>query len=239
MAAARRETIGEGTDALTARVLGDPANDPVALVLHGRNGAPEQPHIEAIVSAYRRRGLASVVPELPHSAANPGSGEPAALSFRGQAIAVRRVAEWLAGQAPGRPVAVAGHSLGAFAAPRVAETLPLAHVLAVSPVVSGQALLEARRSMGPEAVAALAAEAPALRAEMTAATAVPAIAALAVPVAVVTGAEDALTPPADARTYLAAAAQPRFFAVLPGQDHCPVGAATDTVLDAALIALGA
>ena len=76
-------------------------------------------------------------------------------------------------------------------------------------------------------------------AEMPSQDAVPALQLLSCPVAVVTGAEDGLTPPKAARAYLAAASAGCFFAALPGQHHCPTGPIVARALAAALDAVGA
>lgn len=138
----------------------------------------------------------------------------------------------------GLPMALCGHSLGAYAVAAIAEkAYGLHHVLAVSPVVSGAALLAARARMGPPALDALAREAPRLRATMEASSAVPFLKTLAVPVAVMTGTLDGLTPPSDARAYFNAAVEGCFFAALFGEHHCPTGPVLNTALDAAFDAV--
>ncbi|WP_089232514.1 alpha/beta hydrolase [Tropicimonas sediminicola] len=210
------------------------------LLVHGRNGAPDQPHIAQIAEAYLARDWRVVAPGLPNSSALPGSGAPEKLTFTGHCKAASAVWGWVRERWPDTPLALAGHSIGAFAVAHLAaETPGPHHVLAVSPAVSGRALLLARVAMGPPAVEAVEREAPLFRAEMEAADAAPALAKTDAPLAVVTGAEDGLVPLKDARAYFAAAANARFFAAVPGQHHCPVGPDVGEALTAALSALEA
>jgi pimeloyl-ACP methyl ester carboxylesterase len=151
------------------------------------------------------------------------------------------VLAWVRGEMPvAERLALAGHSMGAYAIARLAaESVAAEHLLAVSPVVSGQALLAARDAMGPAAIAALERDAPKLLAEMREHDAVPSLARLTVPVAVVTGREDGITPVGAARAYFAAAPCACFYSALPGQHHCPMGPLYGAALAAALDALAA
>lgn len=217
----------------------------VALLVHGRDGAGAVPHMIAIAEAYLARGWRVVAPDLPHSRATPASGSPTEFTMTGHLADAAKALAWtrglLSGDGRELRVALAGHSLGAYAAASLAvECAGLDHLLAVSPVLSGAALLAARRAMGPAAVEALRREAPRMLAEMEAHdAAAPALAGLAAPVAVITGAEDGLTPPRAARAYFGAAREGRFYSVLPGQHHCPEGPEYTRALIAALDALGA
>ena len=214
------------------------------LLLHGRDGAGRAAHIEVIADAYVARGWRVIAPDLPNSGATPGSGPPERFTMSGHRRDSRAVLDWvlssLAGDSPVARLAIAGHSVGAFSAAWLASEHPeTAHLLAVSPVVSGNALLAARDAMGPAAIEAVKREVPLMLAEMPSQDAVPALQQLTCPVAVVTGAEDGLTPPKAARAYLAAAPAGCFFAALPGQHHCPTGPIVARALAAALDAVGA
>ncbi len=213
----------------------------VALLVHGRDGAGTSAHMVPIADAYVGRGWRVVAPDLPFSRATPGSGPPEDFTMQRHVEDARQVLAWVLGEMPvARRLALAGHSMGAYAIARLAaESVAAEHLLAVSPVVSGTALLEARRVMGPAAVEALERDAPGLRAEMTAHDAVPALRRLTAPVAVVTGREDGITPLAAARAYFAAAPAAAFYSALPGQHHCPAGPLYTTALAAALDALDA
>lgn len=212
-----------------------------AVLIHGRNGAAAQPHMVAIAQAYLARGWRVAVPDLPFSDATPGSGPAGALTMAAHHAAARSVLRWLSDH-DGKAAAIAlcGHSLGAYAIARLADAQPgVHHLMAVSPVLSGQALLDARAAMGGDALEALAREAPELYATMAAESAASALGRLAAPLAVMTGALDGLTPPAHARAYFAAAPDARFFSVLPGQHHCPEGPVFAEALHAAFTAVEA
>lgn len=235
-----------GPEASLVALMETPAGlkAPVALVAHGRGGAAGQPQIAAIRAAYARRGWATLTPDLRFSAANDSGGAPEAFTMAAHLADLRAALDWLCerfgpGGGPAR-LGFAGHSMGAWAAATLARDFGrAAHLLAVSPVLSGAALLAARRALGPEATAALRREVPGAEAEWPGHDARPALRALTAPTAVLVGGEDGLTPPHDARAFFDAAAAPRFFAALPGLHHCPEGAEVDRALDVALAALGA
>ncbi|MEM8956757.1 MAG: alpha/beta fold hydrolase [Pseudomonadota bacterium] len=210
----------------------DQAPHAVALVVHGRNGAMHQPHIQALIQAYLTRGWRVMAPDLPHSAATPASGPSEDVTMDGHARAAGDVlTAILRDHSEGLPLGLCGHSLGAHAIAAIAGDVPeLHHLLAVSPVVSGLALLDARAAMGPPALEALAREAPRMRETMASESAVPFLERLEAPVAVMTGALDGLTPPAAARAYFDAAPRACFYAVLKGQHHCPTGPELDRAL---------
>ncbi|MBA4491917.1 alpha/beta fold hydrolase [Paracoccus sp. S1E-3] len=210
------------------------------LLVHGRNGAPTQPQIAEIAEAYRARDWRVAAPELPNSIALPASGPPEEVTFARHTQATAEVWAWMIRQWPDTPLALAGHSIGAFAVAQLAGEAPEAHhLLAVSPPISGMVLLSARQAMGRAAIEAVAREAPLFYAEMPLADAAPSLARSTAPLAVVTGAEDGLVRLHDARTYFNTAPNGRFFGALPDEHHCPAGAACAQMLAAALTAIGA
>lgn len=211
-----------------------------ALIIHGRNGAARQPHMEALARAYLRNGWSVAAPELPFSAATPDLGSADGITFAAHCDAAQHVMNWLEKEdRTAGSIALCGHSLGAFAGARLAsERDSLHHFLAVSPVLSGQHLLDARTAMGPDALQALAREAPLMFKNMQSETCAPALQHTYAPVAVMTGALDGLTPKHHARAFFDAAPNARFFSILPGLHHCPVGPVLDTALAAAFDALG-
>jgi pimeloyl-ACP methyl ester carboxylesterase len=233
-AATRRDSIPVLVAAQMDRLQG------TVLLVHGRNGAPDQTQIAEIANAYLARGWRVVAPELPHSVALPDSGPPEQVTFSGHVSAAAEVWAWVARQWPDDRRALSGHSIGAYAIAHLAAASPETHhVLAVSPPMSGRVLLSAREAMGPSAIAAVKREAPDFFAEMETADATDALCRITAPLAVVTGAEDGLVPLKDARAYFNAAPNARFFAALPGEHHCPAGEACGRMLNAALVALGA
>jgi pimeloyl-ACP methyl ester carboxylesterase len=212
------------------------------LLLHGRDGAGRSPHMRPVAAAYLARGWRVIAPDLPYSRATPDSGPPERFTMSGHLADADTVLAWaFDGLAQGSArLAFAGHSVGACSAARLcAQAATADHLLAVSPVLSGAALLEARRAMGPAALSALHRDAPAMAEELEAQDAEPALRQITAPVAVVTGALDGITPPRFARAYFAAAQGACFYSALPGQHHCPEGPLYDRALAAALDAVGA
>lgn len=211
------------------------------LLLHGRDGAGRSPHMLPIAAAYLARGWQVIAPDLPGSRATPGSGPPERFTMSGHLADADAVLVWALDKIarPASRLGFAGHSVGACSAARLcAQAATADHLLAVSPVLSGAALLEARRAMGPAALAALDREAPAMAAELAAQDAAPALRRIRAPVAVITGALDGITPPRFAKAFFAASSGACFYAILPGQHHCPAGPLYDRALGAALDALG-
>ena len=109
----------------------------------------------------------------------------------------------------------------------------LCGVLAISPVISGQALIEARRAMGPDALAALRAEVPGAFDEWPAHD-LALLPAPRVPAAIIVGAEDALTPPAAAHSLARWLGRCLSCDVIAGEHHCPTGTAYAESIYAAL-----
>jgi pimeloyl-ACP methyl ester carboxylesterase len=248
--------IGETMTESTETIRGRPDTPPIPchlsapataaggllLLLHGRDGAGRSPHIQPIARAYLARGWQVVAPDLPYSRATPESGPPERFTMRGHLEDSRAVLRWARQRFADRDerLAVAGHSVGAWSVAHLAaETADVEHVLGVSPVFSGRALLEARRAMGDAAVAAVERDAPAMVPELEGQEAEPALRQIARPLAVVTGALDGITPTRFARAYFAAAPGACFYTALPGQHHCPDGPPYDRALAAALEAMGA
>lgn len=256
----------------------------LAVVAHGRNGAPDQPQIGPLIGACLARGCTVLAPHLGHSAANAGAGAAGDFTIAGQIADLGAVLGWarqaradlgwtqggalmlghsmgahaalrlaagelatpagelasvaagefaapaggLAGAVVGVVAAPAGGIAGVVAAPaaEVAAELAgeIAGVVAVAPVVSGAMLLAARRRMGPAALAALLAEVPGAARDWPAHDLIPLAPRIAVPVAVIVGADDAITPPADARLLADALPDLVAFDVLAGAHHCPLGA---------------
>lgn len=242
-------TLGDGVTRTGLFVLpsvGEPARG-LALMLHGRNGAPAQPQIVEAAGALARHGFTTVIPALPNSAPNAedgtAGGEPHSFTMAAHHADAARVLDWLAkggAEAAGGPpgqVLLAGHSMGAYAALRLAAEHggdAVGAVLAVSAVVSGNALLAARAAMGPGALAALEREVPGATAEYTAHDLAPFAARLTQSLAFLTGVRDGLTRPGDVSRFAATLKPAPFVATIPGAEHCPSGPAYELALDRAL-----
>lgn len=238
---ARRELVKTGSAPIAVAVAADVPN-PVGTVMlvHGRNGAPDQPHIAEIARAYLSSGWRVAAPELPHSAATSDSGPADKLTLASQRDAARQVLAWVRSLWPETPTALAGHSLGGFTVGTLAQgDEGLHHLLAVSPVMSGRRMLAARRALGPQAMAELEREAPLYRQELETADIAHGLGTTTMPVAVVTGAADGLVTVDHAKAYFQAARNGVFFGALPDVHHCPTGPACARMLAAALVAVGA
>lgn len=135
----------------------------LALVLHGRNGAAEAAHMAEIAAPYRARGYVVVMPDLSASDHNASAGTGADFSLEGQVRDALRAAAWARAEFGGSQLALAGHSMGAYAAGMLAATVHRAacrHLLMVAPFVSGRRQIEARAAAHPEGLRWLARELP-------------------------------------------------------------------------------
>ncbi|MFD1796542.1 alpha/beta hydrolase [Paracoccus aurantiacus] len=237
---ASRRLVRTGFGTIPVVIAGADSPAGTVLLVHGRNGAPGQAQIAEIADAYLSRGWRVVAPELPNSIALPDSGPADQVRFSTHTKAAGAVWDWLCDEFSDERLALAGHSIGAYAIAHLAAGSTRAdHVLAVSPPMSGMVLLRAREAMGPAAIKAVIAEAPLFHAEMTSADASDALGRITAPLGVVTGASDGLVPLKDARAYFNAAPDGRFFAAIPDEHHCPAGPRCAAMLAAALSALGA
>ncbi|ORE93368.1 hypothetical protein ATO13_11861 [Stappia sp. 22II-S9-Z10] len=202
-----------------------------AIVTHGRNGAADAPHMTPIITAALMRGLGVVAPDLCASAHNLSAGAAADFTMGGHLADLCAVAAWAAGELaaePAGPRILVGHSMGAYASLRLAaEGGPFAAtgVVAVSPVVSGAALIAAREAEGPHVVAHLREELPGAFDEWPQHDILPLAGGITMPVAVIVGEIDTVTPPRDAARLAAAVPNCVWHSVLAEEHHCPLGAA--------------
>lgn len=208
-----------------------PQGVPVGTVFlaHGRNGAADQPHMRPVIEACLARSLAVVAPDICNSDANESAGSSADFTMAAHVADLRATIErtTAAASATGSPPPLLiGHSMGAYAALRIAAEAAagaFGGVLAISPVISGRALIAARERMGAAAVAALRAELPGAFLEWPQHDLAPLAAAIDVPCAVIVGADDTLTTPADAATLAGWLRHLVWHDVVAGEHHCPLG----------------
>ncbi|MBJ3777613.1 alpha/beta hydrolase [Acuticoccus mangrovi] len=197
------------------------------ILAHGRNGAAAAPHLVPILAAATERGLVTVAPDLCHSANNDSAGAACDFTMAAHLADVATVVEWAEAAEPACPRLLAGHSMGAYAALRLAARHPahLRGVLAVAPVISGTALFAARQAMGPDALPALFQEVAAAHDEWPRHDLAAVAPLVDVPVAIIVGADDAVTPPAHAHRLAGWLGTRAHVDVIPGEPHSPLGPA--------------
>lgn len=209
----------------------------MAIIAHGRNGAPEQPQMMPIIEACRSIGMGVVAPHCRNSNANCSDGTAQTFTMEGAVADLREVMEWLktAGLAP--PALIAGHSMGGYAALRLAaEEADVGAVLAVSPVTSGTRLIAAHRAHGSLEI--LDRDNPKAREEWPLHDILPLAAKITQPVALLVGSLDHLTQVPDVAALRQRLPNVVFWRVLEGEPHCPVGATYRAELSAAMECLG-
>lgn len=208
-----------------------------ALVAHGRNGAPDQAQMLPIVAACLRAGLGAVVLHCRNSDANCSDGTSRSFTMEGVVADLIEAMEWLQAAGFMTPVLVAGHSMGGYAALRLAaETPKLEAVLAVAPVTSGVRLLAAHRAHGSLEI--LDREVPSAREEWPRHDISPMARNIKQPVALLVGSLDHLTQVPDVTALRAQLSNVVFWRVLEGEPHCPVGAGYKAALTEAMTQLG-
>ncbi|RAI03183.1 hypothetical protein DLJ53_01260 [Acuticoccus sediminis] len=200
-----------------------------AVIAHGRNGAAGAPHMTPMIGAALKRGFTVVAPDLCCSAHNASAGDAGDFTMAAHHADLCRVVDFVAAEEPGEPGqarVLVGHSMGAYAAVRIAaegHRWEPTGVVAVSPVISGAALIAARKAQGGDALAALSRELPGALDEWRTHDVIPGAGNVRIPAAVVVGADDTVTPPADAAKLANALPRCVWRDVLPGEHHCPVG----------------
>ncbi|MEO0821082.1 MAG: alpha/beta fold hydrolase [Pseudomonadota bacterium] len=212
------------------RALG---NGGVLLLAHGRGGAEASPHMVPIREAALRLGLAVVAPDLRFSDANESAGRGRDFRMGAHRDDMARVLDWITSDQrpallpePGAgPLVIAGHSMGGYGALALAVERA-AHVdgiLAVCPVVSGKAILEARAAMGQPALDALEAEVPGATADYAQHDLAPIAPQITQPVVFVVGELDGLARAVDVRAFGRLLPDRLSYVLLPHAHHCPSG----------------
>jgi pimeloyl-ACP methyl ester carboxylesterase len=214
------------------------ATDRLAVILHGRNGAAEAPHMDEIAAPYRARGYTVVLPDLSASEHNASAGTGADFTLEGQVRDALRTADWALATFGARRIALAGHSMGAYAAGLLAATRLRAacrHLLLVAPFVSGRRQIEARAAAHPDGLRMLARELPQALTDWPRHDLTRQAARIAAPTAVVFCECDTVASRAAAEELLAALPAATGLTVLAGAQHCleggPHGPALAGVLD--------
>lgn len=209
----------------------------IAVVAHGRNGAPDQLQMIPIIAACRSIGLGVIAPHLRNSNANCSDGTSQTFTMEGVVADLDEILEWLQTEGFAPPVLVAGHSMGGYAALRMAAEKPdVTAVLAVAPVTSGTRLIAAHRAHG--SLENLDREVPAARAEWPQHDIAGLAPKITQPVALLVGSLDHLTQVPDVSALREHLPNVVFWRVLEGEPHCPVGADYPIELSAAMVCLG-
>lgn len=191
-----------------------------AVVAHGLHGAPDQVQMTPVIAACRAAGLAVIAPNLRNSNANRSDGNSQSFTMTGAVEDLAAVLNWTQRRAP--LALVAGHSMGGYAALRVAaETPDVPAVLAISPVTSGRLLIKAHEDDG--SMDLLDREVPRAREEWPLHDLMPLTARITQPVALMVGALDHLTQVAHVAALQEKLSNVVFWRVLHAEPHCPVG----------------
>ncbi len=110
------------------------AHDPAAILLHGLAGSADAAYVVRFARRLTRMGLRVV--RMNMRSAGRGFGLARGIYHAGRSDDVRRVIAWLARRAPGSPIALAGFSLGASLALKLAAEATLEPVEALDCVLA-------------------------------------------------------------------------------------------------------
>ncbi|HEX8202855.1 MAG TPA: alpha/beta fold hydrolase [Isosphaeraceae bacterium] len=140
--------IGDGDRLSVLESVPEPwsPGDPAAVLIHGLGGCAEAPYVTRVMARLVRRGVRAVRMNL--RGAGAGFGLARGFYHSGRTEDPRAVIQWLAGRAPGSPIALIGFSLGAnlalkLAAEAAVDPLPgLDCVLAANPPIDLESCCE-------------------------------------------------------------------------------------------------
>ena len=203
----------------------------LAVTAHGRNGAARAPHMQKLIDAYRARGYVIVSPNCCASAWNDSAGVEGDFLLENHVRDVRRTIDWVVANASaagwnGTHLALCGHSMGAYAAARLAANEyagRIAHLLLVSPFTSGVRQIEAREKYHPDGIANLRRDVPRALDEWPRHDVFQVIDRLTLPVAVFAGGKDIVAPPENVEEFVARLPSPPLYRLLPEASHCLEG----------------
>lgn len=216
---------------MSVEVWAKEPSDRLAVVAHGRNGAAHAPHMLQLIKAYLARGYVVVSPDCCASAWNEAAGGEADFLLENHVRDVGRAILWAEANAGGigwrgGRLALAGHSMGAYAVARLAATVWLGrigHLVLVSPFTSGARQIEAREKYHPDGIANLRRDVPAALDEWPRHDIFTVIDRLTLPVAVIGGARDIVAPPENLREFVGRLPKPPQWLMLPEASHCLEG----------------
>jgi pimeloyl-ACP methyl ester carboxylesterase len=193
-----------------------------AIVAHGLNGAPDQPHMVPVIAACLDAGLAVIAPNCRNSNTNGSAGNSQTFTMADAVADLREVLSWAETEAQVSLALIAGHSMGGYAALRIAAELPrIPAVLAISPVTRGNLLIAAYEA--ERALDVLDRELPAAREEWPWHDLLPLAERITQPVALIVGELDHLTKVAHVAALRDRLPNVVFWRVLDAEPHCPIG----------------
>ncbi|MBS1182640.1 MAG: acetoin dehydrogenase subunit dihydrolipoyllysine-residue acetyltransferase [Proteobacteria bacterium] len=210
---------------------GDAPSPRLVITAHGRNGAARAPHMLKLIDAYRQRDYVVLSPDCCASAWNDSAGTEADFLLENHVRDVRRTADWAVANAgeigwSGGHLALSGHSMGAYAAARLATgdyAGRISHLLLVSPFTSGVRQIEAREKYHPDGIANLRRDVPRALDEWPRHDIFTVIDQLTLPIAVFAGGLDIVAPPENVREFVDRLPVPPHYRLLPEASHCLEG----------------
>ncbi len=140
-----------------AHILHADTSDRIAFVQHGYNGAVTSEHMKQIIGAYHNNGYTVIAFDCTNSC-NEADGTVDESTIDTHLHDLEDGIAWAAQQSWYRePFALAGHSLGGYAALLYAEANPdkISHLFPASAVINGPAREESYARFAPEMLAAI------------------------------------------------------------------------------------
>ncbi|MBU0799729.1 MAG: alpha/beta fold hydrolase [Alphaproteobacteria bacterium] len=206
----------------------DPAR--LAIVQHGRNGKADAPHMMPLIRAYLDSGYTVVAPNAAYSHYNDSTGDGFGFTIDQHVADMRRAVRWARENAAmlgwdGKNFALAGHSMGGFAASFLAATRyadETVHVLTVAPFTSGTRQIEARRR-APHGLDNLRKELPHAAVEWPKHDIHQHVDKLTMPVSAIVGGRDTVTPATDVKAFFDDLPHPARFTIIPDEHHSLLG----------------
>ncbi|MBN8521213.1 MAG: alpha/beta fold hydrolase [Alphaproteobacteria bacterium] len=212
----------------------------LAVVMPGRNGHTQAPHMTPIIDALLAQGF-SVISVDPHHSEKPAEkSKTHDFTMTAHIDDLRRALMWVFANKTqigwrGETLFLSGHSMGGYAALSLAATEfkgRIRHVLAVNPVIRGQNQID--RFTNPEHLKNYLAEVPSALRDYPRHDMYHHVGSLDVPVSIVTAEQDTVTPPQPLRQFFKALPVPSDLSILPGEGHCMISPAYREALTKAI-----
>ena len=212
-------------------------SDLLTVLVHGRNGKADAPHMLPVAQAYNAADITVVSVDAANSQWNDSAGSAADFTMGQHVEDARRTITWAQANAQrlgwsGQRLALAGHSMGGYAVCYLAATAfnnRISHVLAVAPVVSGQRQIEVK-ARTPNGLESLRREVPQALDEWPKHDIAPYIDKLTMPVAVIVGQCDTVTLADDVAAFYRRLPNPAGLTIIDDGQHCLCEPAFDAAL---------